>query len=751
MKKHFLILIIGAVVVSCQPKYENDLFSDPQLAQRVDSVLQLMTLTEKIGQLNQIKGQFSTGIDEGKEIHAEEWIREGKVGSILNHRDLEGKIRLQEIAVQESRLGIPIIFGRDVIHGYRTVFPVPIAQASSWDMAAIRAADSIAAMEATADGQHWTFAPMVDVSRDPRWGRVMEGPGEDPYLASQIAIAMVKGLQQDDLSKNSTILAGAKHFAAYGAAEAGRDYNTVDISEIALREIYLPPFKAAVDAGVGTIMHSFNTLGRIPVTADRRLVRDILKDEWGFDGFTVSDYNSVGELIPHGVAADKADAAELAIKAGCDMDMMALAYIEELEQLVKDGKVDEALIDDAVRRILKKKFQLGLMDDPYLYFNQERRDQLLLKKEHRDFARDFATKTSVLLKNEKGLLPLKVDDYQKIAVIGPLSDSREYRDYQGNWNAAGRAEDVVTLYQALQQKFGSSKQILQHDGCEAFGKCPPAMIDEAVNVAKQADVIICAIGENGYQTGEGASRTDITLPGTQEQLLQALHSTGKPVVMVMFNGRPLIINWAAANIPAILEVWQPGIMGGPAIVDLLFGDVNPSGKLPVSFPRAVGQIPVYYAHLNTGRPKLGPEDDRWGVSKYSDVPNEPLFPFGYGLSYTTFEYDNFTVDKQEMTFEDTLNISVAVKNMGNRAGEEVVQLYIRDIVAQVSRPVKQLKRFAKVHLAPGERKEIKFQLTLEDLKYWNGDIEFVADPGEFKVFAGPNSAEVKDLSFELVE
>lgn len=751
MKKYFLFFTMAVIISGCQPEPDGDLFTEQRLAARVDSVLQLMTLTEKIGQLNQIKGQFSTGIDEGKEIYAEDWIREGKVGSILNHRDLEGKIRLQQVAVEESRLGIPLLFARDVIHGYRTVFPVPIAQASSWDMNAIRAADSITALEATADGQHWTFAPMVDVSRDPRWGRVMEGPGEDPYLAGQIAVAMVKGLQQDDLSKNSTILACAKHFAAYGAAEAGRDYNTADISEIALREIYLPPFKAAVDAGVGTIMHSFNTLGRIPVTADHHLVRGILKDEWGFDGFTVSDYNSVGELIPHGVAKDKAEAAKLAIQAGCDMDMMALAYMEELEELVNTGEVEEAMIDDAVKRILKMKFKLGLMDDPFLYFDKDRRDQLLLKKEHQDFAREFATKTAVLLKNENNLLPLNENDYQKIAVIGPLSNSRKYRDYQGNWNAAGQAEDVVTLYQALQQRFGNEKQILQHDGCEAFGKCPPTMINVAVKIAKQADVIICAIGENGYQTGEGASRADITLPGNQEELLQALKATGKPVIMVMFNGRPMIINWAAENIPAILEVWQPGIMGGPAIADLLFGDANPSGKLPISFPRAVGQIPVYYAHLNTGRPKLGPEDERWGVSQYSDVPNEPLFPFGFGLSYTAFDYSNLMLDKQEMSFQDTLQVSVTVTNTGEREGEETVQLYIRDLVAQVSRPVKQLKRFKKINLAPGESKNITFQLTVEDLKYWNGNIEYVADPGDFKVFVGPSSAEVEELDFKLIE
>ncbi|MFW5761442.1 MAG: glycoside hydrolase family 3 C-terminal domain-containing protein [Cyclobacteriaceae bacterium] len=389
------------------------------------------------------------------------------------------------------------------------------------------------------------------------------------------------------------------------------------------------------------------------------------------------------------------------------------------------------------------------MDDPFLYFDQDRRDQLLLKKEHQDFARDFATKTTVLLKNENKLLPLNENDYQKIAVIGPLSNSRKYRDYQGNWNAAGQAEDVVTLYQALQQRFGNEKQILQHDGCEAFGKCPPAMIKDAVNTAKQADIIICAVGENGYQTGEGASRADISLPGNQEELLQALHATGKPVVMAMFNGRPLIINWAAEHIPAILEVWQPGIMGGPAIADLLFGDANPSGKLPVSFPRSVGQIPVYYAHLNTGRPKLGPEDDRWGVSKYSDVPNEPLFPFGFGLTYTTFNYSNLTLDKKEISFQDTLQVSVTVTNTGKRAGEEVVQLYIRDLVAQVSRTVKQLKRFKKINLEPGESKNIAFQLTVEDLKYWNGNIEYVADRGEFKVFVGPNSADVEELNFKL--
>lgn len=715
---------------------------------RIESILQQMTLEEKVGQLNQIKGNYSTDIYE-QNLEIEKEIRTGRVGAITPNVDMSQKIAWQKIAVEESRLGIPLIYSADVIHGFKTIFPVPVAQACSWDLNSIEKAERIAAIEMSSQGLHWTFAPMLDVSRDPRWSRVMEGPGEDPYLASQIARARVRGFQGDDLSKENTVLACAKHFAAYGKPEGGMDYNSVDMSERELREVYLPSFHAAVDEGIATVMNAFNTVNRIPASCNPLLLKQILKTEWNFQGFTVSDANSFNELIQHGVAKDKREAALKCILAGSDTDLWGQVYIEELAQLIEDGIVDESLVDDAVRRVLRYKFKLGLFENPYKYFDEERENNSLLLPEHLEASLDLARKSMVLLKNEDKLLPLEKGKYRKIAVIGQLARELEERDMIGNWSAAGDMKDVITVWDGLSEKVGENTKLVYAKGMNAWGNYSEKLLRKAVETARNADLVILAVGENGYATGEASSRTDISLPGDQEKLTRAIYATGKPVVMLLFNGRPLTFLWESEHMDAILECWEPGTMAGKAVADVLYGDYNPSGKLAISIPYHAGQIPMHYSRLNTGRPSKGPDDKRWGIAGWADAPNEALYPFGYGLSYTTFSYGDVKLDKETMQIEDSLRLSIAVSNTGAYDGEETVQLYIRDLVADVSRPVKELKAFQKVFLKSGETKSLEFTLTAEDLKYWNHEMKFVADPGEFKVFIGGNSRDLKEAKFEV--
>ena len=710
--------------------------------QPIELLVQKMTLDEKIGQLIQYSyGSELTGPG-GVKLDILDEIRRGRVGSLLNLTGAGATKEIQQIAVNQSRLGIPLIFGYDVIHGFKTIFPVPLGEAASWDLQSIQRSARIAAIEASAAGLHWTFAPMVDIARDPRWGRIMEGAGEDPYLGSLIAAARVHGFQGENLSADTTLLACVKHYAAYGAALGGRDYNTVDISDRTLREVYLPPFHAAVKAGVGSLMSSFNEINGIPATGNKYFLTDILRGEWGFDGFIVSDWGSIQEMIPHGIVHNKYEASELALQAGVDMDMMSSAYIENLAKLVQDKRLSEKQIDAAVYRILKMKFELGLFDDPYRYCNTGREKKMILNPRHLDAARDMARKSMVLLKNDKNLLPLS-RKIGSIAVIGPLADNKE--DPLGTWAAQGEAKDVITLLQGIKAALPSKTKVLYSRGCQ-IDKAEGNEIQEAVELAKTTDVIIAAVGESAMMTGEGLSRADIRIPEVQIDLLKALVETGKPVVVVLMNGRPLILRWVSENVPAIVETWLAGTQAGHAIADVLFGDYNPSGKLPVSFPYAVGQIPVFYNHKNTGRPKV--ENQRF-CSRYTDIPNEPLYPFGYGLSYTTFAYSEITFNKDQMVMSDTLAVNVAVTNTGKVKGEEVVQIYIQDLVGSVTRPVKELKGFQKIMLSPGEQKNIRFKLTATDLAFYDREMKWVAEPGEFKVYVGGSSVDVKEARFEL--
>ncbi|KPK85999.1 MAG: beta-glucosidase [Bacteroides sp. SM23_62_1] len=725
-------------------RYSGLTLEEKLIEKRVDSVLNLMTLTEKIGQMNQYSTWGEpTGPGAEESLRMED-LKAGKIGSFINLTGAENTRIVQEIAMNETRLGIPLIFGLDVIHGYRTIFPVPLGEAASWDLERIEKSARIAAIEAAASGIHWTFAPMVDICRDPRWGRIMEGAGEDPFLGSLVAEARVKGFQGENLEDPNTIAACAKHYAAYGAAEGGRDYNTVDISERTLHEIYLKPFKKAAEAGVRTFMNSFNEIGGIPATGHPELVPEILKKDWGFRGFVVSDWNSIGEMIPHGYARDMAHAAELAITSGTDMDMQAGCYTRELDTLVMNGIIDEKLIDEAVRRILRIKFQLGLFDDPFKYCDPDREKEMILHPDHIEHARDIARRSIVLLKNDNGLLPISKDK-KTIAVIGPLADDQDA--ILGEWRAKGLSEDAITLKRGIIQAIGENGTILYAKGCEIDDDSDEGFAG-AVNAARLADVVIVALGESALMSGEALSRGNIGLPGNQEELLKAIHRTGKPVILVLMNGRPLTIQWASENIPSIIEAWLPGIRAGNAIADVIFGDYNPSGKLPVSFPYVMGQIPVYYNHKNTGRP-MQPEQ-RY-TSKYLDIPNEPLYPFGYGLSYTTFEYSELKLSSEIMGMEDELSVSVIVKNTGDRAGEEVVQMYVRDMVGSVTRPVLELKGFSKILLEPGQEKEVEFKLTAADLAFYGADMQFKPEPGTFKVFVGTNSVDLSEAEFALKE
>jgi len=704
--------------------------------QRVNALLAQMTLEEKLGQLQQLDGE---GPGNFRPEHVE-MVRKGLLGSTLNVRGAQRTNQLQRVAVNESRLKIPVLFGFDVIHGYRTIFPIPLAEASSWDPALAERSAAVAAQEANNVGLRWTFAPMVDIARDPRWGRITEGAGEDPFLGAAFARARVRGFQGNDYGAPDKILACVKHFVAYGAAEGGRDYNTTDLSENTLREIYLPPFKAAVDAGVGTLMSSFNAINGVPASADAFTLTKVLRDEWKFDGFVVSDYTSVRELINHGIAGNEEEAAAAALNAGVDMEMVSRSYNQFGPQLLKQNKLSNATIDEAVRRILRIKFRLGLFDRPYT--DEAREASALLRPESIRLAREIAGRSMVLLKNDRETLPLN-KNVGSIAVIGPLADDR--RAPLGWWAGDGKEENTVTPLAGIKATVSAQTKVGYAKGCDVTGDST-AGFQEAVDLAKASDVAIVFVGEIADMVGEAASRATLDLPGRQMELVQAVHAAGKPVVVVLVNGRPLSVGWIVNNAPAILESWMGGSQSGNAIADILFGDVNPGGKLPVTVPRAVGQVPIYYNHMNTGRP---PEAQNRYTSKYYDLPWTPLFPFGYGLSYTTFKIANLQLSAPRIAATGKLTVSVEVENTGRRAGDEVVQLYIRDLVASMTRPVKELKGFQRVSLQPGEKRRVEFVLGPEHLGFWNRDMRYVVEPGEFQVMVGSNSVDVLEAKFNV--
>jgi len=735
MKNLFIILCLSTIVFA----------QNKSIEERIDSVLSKMTLEEKVGQLVQYSGGFDTGTQTARPSEAhEKLISKGKVGSFLNVFGTESTRRLQKIALEESRLKIPLIFGLDVIHGFRATFPVPLAESCTWDPQLVQMSARWQATEAASTGLHWTFNPMVDIARDPRWGRIVEGSGEDPYLGSLMAAARVKGYQGDNLSADNTIVACAKHFAGYGGAEGGRDYNTVDMSERTFRDVYLKPFHAAVEAGVGTLMSSFNEIGGVPQSGSKFLLTDILRKEWGFDGFVVSDWNSVGELIPHGFAKDLKDAAILGINAGVDMDMEASAYFNFLADLINQGKVSKNVLDESVKRVLRIKFRLGLFDDPYKYCNSELEKKTILNKEIVNASREVAKKSIVLLKNEKNLLPLN-KNLKSIAVIGPLANSKD--DPLGPWAAQGRAEDVVSVVEGLKNKLGNSVEIHYEEGCKVND---PSKNDfaKAVEVAQKSEIVILCVGESRGMSAEARSRAYLDLPGVQEDFVKEIYKTGKPIVVVLMNGRPLTINWISENIPAILETWFLGIQSGNAIADVLFGDYNPSGKLTTTFPRYVGQVPLYYNHKNTGRPH---NKNDFYTSYYFDIDNSPLYPFGYGLSYTTFEYSNLSLSSDRIKKDGTITVTVNVKNSGKYEGEEIVQLYIRDLVGSVTRPVKELKDFKKILLKPHETKTVHFLITPDKLMFYDINMNYTIEAGDFKVFVGKNSVDVLEASFSVID
>ncbi|OMP31419.1 beta-glucosidase BglX [Mangrovimonas sp. DI 80] len=732
---------------------------------KVDSVLGLMTLEEKLGQLNlPSSGDITTGQAQSSNIAQK--IEQGQVGGLFNIKSVEKIREVQRIAVEKSRLKIPLIFGMDVIHGYETTFPIPLGLSASWDMDMIKKTAQMAAQEATADGINWTFSPMVDISRDPRWGRVSEGNGEDPYLASEIAKAMVAGYQGDDLIANNTMMACVKHFALYGAPEAGRDYNTVDMSHIRMYNEYFPPYKAAVDAGVGSVMASFNEVDGIPATGNKWLMTDLLRHDWGFNGFVVTDYTGIPEMIDHGMG-DLQQVSALAIKAGIDMDMVGEGLSGTLKKSLAEGKVSMEDIDTAVKRILTAKFKLGLFEDPYKYCDLERPKKDVFTNENRAFARKVSAESMVLLKNDNNLLPLKKSG--TIALIGPLANTAV--NMAGTWSVATKQDKSNPVLEGLKTVVGDQANILYAKGSNVdydvdyekritmFGKEIPRdnksdkeLLNEALAVAAKADVIVAAIGESAELSGESSSVTNLQIPQVQRDLLHALLQTGKPVVMVLFTGRPLAIVEENEKVPAILNVWFPGSEAGLAISDVLFGDVNPSGKLTATFPMNVGQVPIFYNHKNTGRP-LSNKEGKFEKfrSNYLDVRNEPLYPFGYGLSYTKFDYSNFNISATSLAMGGTLNVSVDVTNSGDYDGKEVVQLYIRDLVGSVTRPVKELKGFQKIELKKGETKTVNFKLTVEDLKFYNSELDFVAEPGTFQVFVGTDSTTEMMKEFELTK
>ncbi|MFD2035948.1 beta-glucosidase BglX [Belliella marina] len=748
------ILLSGSFISSCSQVSSDRL--DDDFSFKVDSVLALMTLEEKLGQLNlPAAGDITTGQAESSNIA--EKIKQGKVGGLFNLKSAVKIREVQRIAVEESRLKIPLLFGMDVIHGYETLFPIPLGLSSSWDMELIEKSARIAAIEASADGINWTFSPMVDVSRDPRWGRVSEGNGEDPYLGAQIAKAMIKGYQGDDLTLENTIMACVKHFALYGAPEAGRDYNSVDMSRQRMFNEYFLPYKAAIETGVGTVMTSFNDIDGIPASGNKWLMTDLLREQWGFNGFVVTDYTAINEMIDHGMG-NLQEVSAMSLNAGVDMDMVGEGFLSTLEKSLEEGKVTQNQIDEAVGRILTAKFKLGLFDDPYKYADPERSKRDVFNAEHRKVAREIASQTFVLLKNEGGILPIKRES--RIALIGPMADNKE--NMAGTWSVAGKFEEAISLREGLENAIGDKAKIVYARGSNItadsllesrvsiFGKptyrdnrSEEIMIKEALAAAKNADVIIAAMGESAEMSGEASSRSDIEIPENQRKLMEALLKTGKPVIMVLFTGRPLAIKWESENVPAILNVWFAGSEAGDAIADVLYGDVNPSGKLTATFPQNVGQVPIFYNHKNTGRPLPEGEWFQKFRSNYLDVSNEPLYPFGYGLSYTSFEYGDIKLSAKELEGEQILTASIDLKNSGKFDGAEVVQLYVRDLVGSITRPVKELKGFQKVYLKAGESKTVGFELTQEDLKFYNYDIDFVFEPGEFEIMVGGNSRDVK--------
>ncbi|MCB0546105.1 MAG: beta-glucosidase BglX [Phaeodactylibacter sp.] len=712
------------------------------ISRKVDSVLALMTLEEKIGQMTLYTTDWGSTGPTIRPGYTDD-IRSGRCGVLFNSHTAAFTRELQRVAMEESRLKIPLLFGFDVIHGYKTMFPIPLGEAASWDMKAIERSAEVAAAEAAAAGLQWTFAPMVDITRDPRWGRVMEGPGEDTYLAAQMARAFVKGFQGESFENADRVLACVKHFAAYGAPIGGRDYNTVDMSERMFREVYLPPYQAGVEAGAWTVMASFNEIDGVPATGNSWLLMDILRGEWNFPGFVVTDYTGINELVEHGIVANRKEAGELAVLAGVDMDMQSAAYQEYLKKSVEEGKVPEARIDEAVRRILRTKFMLGLFDDPYKYSDVAREQRVLLSAEHQEASRDVARKSIVLLRNE-GVLPL-AKSIKSLAVIGPLADDQA--NLIGAWSGAGEGRHCVSLLTGIRNKLGTGTDILYAKGCAIEGG-DQSGFSEALDAAQKADAVILAIGEHKDMTGEATSQVQIRLRGQQEELARQLVATGKPVAVVLMNGRPLVIPWLAENSPALLECWWLGTQAGNAIADVLFGDYNPSGKLPITFPRHEGQIPIYYSHKNTGRP-FNPES-KW-TTKYTDIPNSPQFPFGYGLSYTSFRYGKPQVDKTVFRKGQAVKVSVTVENTGHRAGEEVVQLYVRDLAGSVTRPVKELKGFQKIALKPGERREVQFTLTENDLAFYTRNMQWAAEPGTFDLMVGGSSDDVQAVRVTMIE
>ncbi|NCT74988.1 MAG: beta-glucosidase BglX [Chitinophagaceae bacterium] len=730
--------------------------NDAKMKAFIDALMKKMTLQEKIGQLNLPgAGDIVTGQASNSDIAKK--IEQGQVGGLFNIKSVAKIREVQRLAVEKSRLKIPLLFGMDVIHGYETVFPIPLGLSCSWDMAAVERSARIAAIEASADGINWTFSPMVDISRDPRWGRISEGNGEDAYLGSEIAKAMVRGYQGTDLSRNNTIMACVKHYALYGAAEAGRDYNTTDMSHQRMYNEYFPPYKAAVDAGVGSVMASFNEVDGVPATANKWLLTDVLRKQWGFKGFLVTDYTGINEMIDHGIGDLKTVSAR-ALAAGIDMDMVGEGLLTTLPQSLKEGKITVQQIDAACRRILEAKYKLGLFEDPYRYCDENRSKTEIFTPEHRREARKIAAESFVLLKNDKNTLPLRKGG--TIALIGPLADSKE--NMPGTWSVAANLQNATSLLAGLKEAVGSQARILYAKGSNVeadkdlqdrgtmFGRTiardeRPAVdiIAEAVAIANQSDVVVAALGEASEMSGESSSRTNIEIPQVQKDLLAALLKTGKPVVLVLFTGRPLALSWEQANVPAILNVWFGGSEAGYAIADVLFGDVNPSGKLSTTFPQNVGQVPLFYNHKNTGRP-LG--EGKWFSkfrSNYLDVSNDPLYPFGFGLSYTQFSYSDVKLSTANPKGNQSVTASVTVTNTGKAEGKEVVQLYLRDLVGSVTRPVQELKGFQKIALKPGESKTISFTITPETLKFYNYDLKYVWEPGEFEIMIGGNSRDVK--------
>ena len=744
MRKYLFLLAVMPLVmsafVSCgSPDTSRTLSKDIQ--RKIDSLLNVMTLEEKVGQMVLFTSDWDVTGPTMKSDYLDD-IRTGKCGNIFNAHTTGFVKEIQRVAVEESRLGIPVMFGYDVVHGHRTVFPISLGESCSWDMEAVEKSARVSAEEAAASGLNWTYAPMVDISVDPRWGRVSEGAGEDPYLGSRIAEARVRGFQGDDLSDPLTVLACVKHFAAYGAPMAGRDYNTVDMSERYFREFYLPPYEAAVDAGALSVMTSFNELDGVPATANHYLLQDLLRDEMGFEGFVVTDYTSINEMVHHGYAADDRDAAKKAVLAGVDMDLQGELYYKYLVGLVEDGEVPEKVIDDAVRRILEMKARLGLFDDPYLYCDAEREKEIVYSEANLEAARDVARKSMVLLKND-GTLPLQKGE--KIAVIGELASST--RDLLGSWKAAGDWDFMKSIADAIKEYNGKAN-VTYVKGCSPDGEDRGGFA-AALSAARKADKVVMVIGERWDWSGEAASRANINIPGVQSELLEKIAATGKPVAVVLLNGRPLDLSTESEVASAIVEAWYPGTMGAEAVTDVLFGEYNPSGKLSMTFPRSIGQVPIFYYAKNTGRPIYLP-DPKY-KSKYLDCPNDPLYPFGYGLSYTDFEYSDISLSSLEMRPGDTLTASVTVTNAGKLAGEEVVQLYIRDLVGSVTRPVKQLKGFEKISLAPGESREVTFEITNDMLSFYRQDMSFGSEPGDFLVFIGGSSATDANARFTLAE